>query len=297
MPMPRTSRQPYLPTALSSCRQHSAGTHTTRPNLLVFLLGLEQGIEARLRSQEGPPKPSREALRFSLAVHLDRDVRRSRPGNLLRLQQPGVDNALHVVLQPLLKVLERRGTTTQDNVVEEPSAVVNRAVHNTSVDHLWKRSRHRGLEDLGMEKNLRGQKTLIADLDVPGLLGLVVRPAESLKLPRILVKLLVFLHDILANVGMLLLDRPRRLHSLLRRHRFSAVGQHIGDKLRDVPTTQRDLLDARADDEAVGHGNSVRQAIARVHHQAGQIRASIRIFVVRIDPLSVESQHRLDSYV
>mmetsp|Transcript_83343 Transcript_83343/g.193660 ORF Transcript_83343/g.193660 Transcript_83343/m.193660 type:complete len:234 (-) Transcript_83343:90-791(-) len=95
---------------------------------------------------------------------------------------------------------------------------------------------------------------------------------------------------------MLLLYQSRRLHPLLRGHRFFTVLQQVVHKLRHISAAQLDLLDARADDIAVGHRHEVRQAITSIYDESREIGLRSRL-VPALCPLRVERQHRLDGYV
>mmetsp|Transcript_93981 Transcript_93981/g.270780 ORF Transcript_93981/g.270780 Transcript_93981/m.270780 type:complete len:241 (+) Transcript_93981:445-1167(+) len=100
---------------------------------------------------------------------------------------------------------------------------------------------------------------------------------------------------------MLLFDLPRGLHPLLWRHRLPPLSEPIVHELSNVAASQRDLLDARVDHEAVGDGYDVCEAITGIHDDAGEIRARsapVPLFDLDlIHPLCVQGEHCLNRNV
>jgi len=103
------------------------------------------------------------------------------------------------------------------------------------------------------------------------------------------------LDDILTHVRIVFLHLPGDLELVFGRHlrHLAALPHQVEHKLGDVPPGDRDVLDGAPDHVALGDGDDVRHAVARVDDRAGEraVRHAVR------GPGSGESQHGLDGDV
>ena len=87
----------------------------------------------------------------------------------------------------------------------------------------------------------------------------------------LLVELFVLLNDIFANVSILFLHSLGNLKLVLGRQCLFPISQLGQGKLCDVSTCQRDVLDARSDNKAIGHREHMGNTVTRVNNNTSQI--------------------------
>lgn len=129
--------------------KHSTGTHRTYR-----------------RGQHGATEPHGVPL-HGVADHIDvhrggRSVPHqiAQAGNVCR--HTGVHVLLDVTLQALAKVLEHSRAAGQHDVLVQPSAHIDGALHDGVVDHVGQRGGEVGGEDFGIEEHLGAQEALVA---------------------------------------------------------------------------------------------------------------------------------------
>lgn len=145
-----------------------------------------------------------------------------------------------------------------------------------------------GRRYLRVEEYLGSEESLVADVDGEGCLGDGVPALEGLQpLPGVPVVLGKLLGDVRAHVAVLLLqsegsrvrllshrctrmdlDGLGRLEGLLGRDAGLALPEEALDEVGDVPAGDGDVLDAGADDVALGDGDAVGDAVPGVHDEA-----------------------------
>ena len=91
-------------------------------------------------------------------------------------------------------------------------------------------------------------------------------------LVRLLVVLPELLHDILADITVLLLDLPRNLQLVLGRdiRHLTTLPHQVEHKLGNVAASDGDVLDRAADDVPLRTGNDVSNTITRVDDCASE---------------------------
>lgn len=99
---------------------------------------------------------------------------------------------------------------------------------------------------------------------------LAVEPLEVLI--RLRIELPEFLDDILTHVCVVFLDLPSNLQLVLGRYlrHLSTLSHQVEYELRDVSPGNRDVLDGAADHIALGAGDDMGHAVARVDNRAGE---------------------------
>lgn len=99
---------------------------------------------------------------------------------------------------------------------------------------------------------------------------LAIVPLE--KLVGLRVVLSELLDDVLTHVRIILLDLSGDLQLVLGRHlhHLTALSHEIEHKLRDVPPCYRDVFDGAPDHVALGAGDDMGHAVARVDDRAGE---------------------------
>lgn len=103
------------------------------------------------------------------------------------------------------------------------------------------------------------------------------------------------LDDVLTHVRIILLDLSGDLKLVLGRHlrHLAALSHEIEHELRDVPSGYRDVFDGAADHVALGAGDDMGHAVARVDDRTGQRTVA---HAVR-GPRCGEGKHGLDGDV
>ena len=88
------------------------------------------------------------------------------------------------------------------------------------------------------------------------------------------------LHDILADVAVLFLDLPRNFELILGRNvgHLSTLTHEVEHELRNVATSDWNVLDRAADNVALRAGDDVRHTITRVDDRSRQcaVRNAVR---------------------
>ena len=93
---------------------------------------------------------------------------------------------------------------------------------------------------------------------------------------KVLVRLLVVLpklaHYVLTDITVALLDLACNLQLILRRHvrHLPSLSHQVEHELRDITTSNRDMLDSAPDDISFGTGNNVGNTIARVDNSSSE---------------------------
>jgi hypothetical protein len=151
------------------------------------------------------------------------------------------------------------------------SARINRTVLDDVVDNVGQRVSVVRIGELGMEEDLGPQEPLVAHVHREQLLRDAI---DAVVLLQPLARLPVVLGELLDNVGTdvaeLLLDRLGRLQRLLGRYAALALLQQALHEVGDVTARDGYVLDAGADHVAVRHRYDVGDAVAAVHHHAGE---------------------------
>ena len=99
---------------------------------------------------------------------------------------------------------------------------------------------------------------------------LSVEPLEILV--RLRIELPELLDDILTHVRIVLLDLPGDLQLVLGRHlrHLATLSHQVEYKLRNVSPGDRDVFNGAANHIALGAGNDMGHAIARIDDRAGE---------------------------
>ena len=122
---------------------------------------------------------------------------------------------------------------------------------------------------------------------------LAIEPLEILVGLRVVLSEL--LDDVLAHVRIVLLDLSGDLQLVLGRYlrHLTALSHEIEHELRDVPPGYRDVFDGAPDHVALGAGDDMGHAVARVDDRAGERAVG---HAVR-GPRRGEGEHGLDGNV
>ena len=205
---------------------------------------------------------------------------------------PFLDQMLHVALQAAAEGLVQRGAAAEDDVLVEAAADIDRGGLDDRVDDGGERGEEVGRVDLRVEEDLRGEEALVPDVDrdarAAGHGGGDLELAEELV--GLLVEAAELLDDVRTDVAFLLLDSFGGLQAAVG---LAPVPQQLLHEVGDVPPGEVHALDRGPDHVALGHGDDVRDALARVDDGAGQ--GAVRDF--GRGPGGGEGEHGLDGDV
>lgn len=157
-----------------------------------------------------------------------------------------------------------------------------------------------------MEEHLWPQESFITHIDLDGLsstrwfmhilLEFVGKVIISVGALLFLIKLFEFLHKVLADIAVFLFDSSGDFEGVFTWHGLLSVTELTQDELGDVSTSERDMLDTAADDEAIRHWEDVGYTISRVDDHARKIMLrKIGVGALWSSDLGIECEDGLDT--
>ena len=244
----------------------------SRTDFVVLLLGVASSVELWCRGEHRATEPHGVPLHVVRDdAHIDLGGLDAALGELDGGRAAGVDKALDITLETTAKVLVEGGTARKDDVLVEATAGIDGAGLDGLVDEDGEGGEEVARVDLGVEEDLGGEETLVADVDRVGLLGDGVEGlVDAEPLCGVGVVLGKLLGDVGAHVRVLLLDALGHLLGLGGGDALVALTEELLDKEGDVAAGDGDVLDARADDVALGDGDDVSHTITRVDNGTGE---------------------------
>jgi len=257
---------------LDSSTEHRVVTADCRTHLIILGLGVAGLEELRKRCNHGTTEPHGITLHVVRDdVHVDGSGLEATLAELDGLLVTELDKLLHITLEPAAEILEHGGATAQHDVLVETTASIDGARLDGLIDKDGKRSEEVAGEDLGVEEDLRGQETLVTDVDRVGLLGdRISGVVHTEPLGGVSIVLGELLGDIGADIAVQLLDALGHLERFGGRDLLVTLTEELLDEGSDITTGERDVLDARADDITLSDGDNVGHTITTVDNSTGE---------------------------
>uniref|UniRef100_A0A1I8GGM3 ANK_REP_REGION domain-containing protein n=1 Tax=Macrostomum lignano TaxID=282301 RepID=A0A1I8GGM3_9PLAT len=259
----------------------------------VLFFGVGHRVELVGGGHQGAAEPDSVAL-LGVRENVHLDWGRLLAAERLHSLQAAVRCSLDVALQPFAEVFEHAGAAAQHDVLVQAAPVVDGAGLDHVVHGFGQRSLEVRVGKLRVEEDLGGQESLVADIHSErGIVDGVDARVRLNPLGALRVVLVELLRDVRAHVAVALLDGLGGVHAHVRRDAHLAFAQQLLNEESDVAAGDGDMLNAAADDVAVGHRDDVGDTVAGVYDNPGEGSLALRPG----GPAGGQGQHRLHSDV
>jgi hypothetical protein len=239
---------------LSNSTENRVISANAGTNLIVLLLGVAHVIEVSSGGQHGSTEPNGETLHV---VGDNLNLKRGRldltARELLRAKRTLVNNTLNVTVQTATEVLEHGGSSGENDVLVETTTNVNGARLDNLINDLREGSQEIIGEHLGVEEDLGTQETLVANINLVGLLGDLVLLLEDLEVRASLIITTFLSTSAGGGSGGLLEASGGRTHLLNTRsgsrslsHGSGSLGRGRNSAINDTVVLVELLQDIRA---------------------------------------------------
>jgi len=204
-----------------------------------------------------------------------------------------LDAQADITLNALGEVAEESRTSRKSNVVVQLGSSVDGAGLDDTIDDVRKRRGEVRGEDLWVEEEFGTKEALVTNIDGEGA-GCALTGVLGKVLFRVSVVLVVLLDKIRADIAILLLDGTSNVQDLVSRHGLVSGTKLVDDEVSDGTTSERNVTNARSDDETGNNWNNMSDTITRVDNSTSDFTA---LTLLDVEHGSIKSQDGLDSNV